>query len=127
NSSTTCGRPLTSSSPRRKCAMGVLSTKLRCRACGARLPDGDGRTCPTCFSELADVGIWSELTEWGETRKKGRAHFIRKTIKTSAFATLISHVTAYLKRFGVAGLRFHGNCWARRWVPCGCLALVGGR
>ena len=56
--------------------MGVLSSQLRCNRCGARLPRDEVVRCPNCHSELAQVGVWSELLEWGRTRQIGRTRYV---------------------------------------------------
>jgi hypothetical protein len=53
-----------------------LRTQLRCNHCGVQLPDTAETECPGCHSDLAQVGIWSEVKEWGRTRKFGRARYI---------------------------------------------------
>ena len=56
--------------------MSALSTKLRCNHCGCRLKDPAATECPLCHSELAKVGVSSELIEWATIRKMGRARFV---------------------------------------------------
>jgi hypothetical protein len=61
---------------RRKSPMPALSTQLRCKQCGTRLPEPVPVECPNCQANLAEVGLWSELLEWGKTRQVGRARFV---------------------------------------------------
>ena len=56
--------------------MDVLSDDPRCNHCGARLPGPELGECPNCHSALAQVGVWSELLEWGQTRRIGRARYV---------------------------------------------------
>ena len=56
--------------------MTTLSTTLRCNHCGSKLRSEGVNTCPRCNSDLSRVGVWSELREWGEVRKRGRQRFI---------------------------------------------------
>src|SRR5262245_35939126 len=56
--------------------MGVLNTQLRCNRCGAKVPNRETLQCWSCHANLAEVGLWSELQEWAQTRQMGRARFI---------------------------------------------------
>jgi fatty acid desaturase len=56
--------------------MGVLSTQLRCKRCGAKVPNRETPQCWSCRADLAEVGLWSELQEWTKTRQMGRKRFI---------------------------------------------------
>lgn len=56
--------------------MGTLDTTLRCDHCGARLPDNQAVECPSCHSDLSEVGVSSELIEWRTIRRRGRTRFI---------------------------------------------------
>lgn len=56
--------------------MAVLSTQVRCNRCGARLSEPRLAECPSCHSDLAQAGVWSELLEWGETRQMGRTRYV---------------------------------------------------
>jgi hypothetical protein len=68
----------------------TLDRRFRCMGCGLRLGEDPTSTCASCGAELDAVGRWSELLEWGETRKQGRVRFlIRKTaIDGGAIASL---------------------------------------
>jgi hypothetical protein len=39
------------------------------------LDDGPAVRCGGCGADLAAVGTWSEVAEWGRTRRKGRWRF----------------------------------------------------
>src|SRR5687768_4327913 len=56
--------------------MGVLNTTLRCNHCGYSLPEGVVSECPGCRADLTQVGVWSELLEWGKTRQIRRTRYI---------------------------------------------------
>jgi hypothetical protein len=56
--------------------MGALSTQLRCIDCGTPIPGPDEAACPDCQADLSEVGIWSELLEWGHVRQMGKTRFI---------------------------------------------------
>jgi hypothetical protein len=56
--------------------MPWLDPRVRCHGCGAVLPPGEQTRCPTCAADLAQVGTWSELQEWGLTRQRGRLRFM---------------------------------------------------
>src|SRR5262249_8298250 len=58
--------------------MSALSTLRRCQGCGARLSEGQTDACPSCHRALAEVGVSSELSEWGDTRKIGRQQYVWK-------------------------------------------------
>src|SRR5262249_41378751 len=60
----------------RQLSMGVLDTRLRCDNCGARLPANAVAECPNCHSDLAQVGVYSELLEWGKVRRAGRTRSV---------------------------------------------------
>ncbi|MDA0833232.1 MAG: hypothetical protein O2955_06775 [Planctomycetota bacterium] len=81
--------------------MPALSTKRRCHNCGFRLRDDIAENCPNCYSHLAQVGVWSELYEWGITRQKGRAHFIWGA---SIFNTAVTSVGAILAMYFSKGI-----------------------
>lgn len=54
-----------------------LDTRLRCAGCGLRLGDGPPPArCAGCGADIAEVGTWSELEEWGRTRQRGRWRFL---------------------------------------------------
>ena len=56
--------------------MPALCTKLRCNHCGAGLKDATVAECHHCHSDLAKVGVTSELIEPGTTRRMGRSCFV---------------------------------------------------
>ncbi len=56
--------------------MRTLNPTLRCNHCGAKLHEDSVTECLDCGSDLAKVGVWSELLEWEETRKLGRSRFV---------------------------------------------------
>jgi len=61
--------------------MATLSPQLRCTHCGAKLPDeAHAGRCPGCGLELRQAGTWSEVQEWGRTRRLGRGRFIRRSV-----------------------------------------------
>jgi hypothetical protein len=55
--------------------MQWLDPRVRCNRCGAVL-SGSQTHCPSCAAELADVGTQSELREWDQIRRQGRARFV---------------------------------------------------
>jgi hypothetical protein len=56
--------------------MGALNPQLRCNNCGARLRGGAVGACPTCHRDLAEIGAWSELQDWGKTRQVGFVRYV---------------------------------------------------
>src|SRR5262245_35388873 len=73
--------------------MAVLSTKPRCAACGLKVAPG-AATCPSCGTELAGPGTWTELSDWGIVRRRGRVWFVLSrglfvggSLALAAFAT----------------------------------------
>jgi hypothetical protein len=43
---------------------------------GTPLPQVKVTICPLCHASLEQVGIWSELLEWPQVRRRGRALYI---------------------------------------------------
>jgi hypothetical protein len=60
----------------RHLSMGILDTQLRCNHCGARLRGDAIGECASCHSDLTQVGVWSELLEWGKNRRIGRTRYV---------------------------------------------------
>ncbi len=56
--------------------MPLLDPRVRCNRCGAPFAEGSAEVCPSCGADLAVVGTWSELRDWGVTRQRGRAWFV---------------------------------------------------
>ncbi|MEX0725655.1 MAG: hypothetical protein WD065_05270 [Planctomycetaceae bacterium] len=78
--------------------MSALSATLRCQNCGSRLSDGKVGDCPRCHANLAEVGVWSELFEWGKTRQKGRTRYIwiNCMLETGGLTTFATILGLYL-------------------------------
>ena len=97
--------------------MGVLSRRSRCIRCGVRVPEPVPVQCPNCQSDLAQVGTWSELREWAETRKLGRTQYVwRHWLFCWAFLAIAWSLGAF----------FSGNRVLIAYVWIVSVSLTGG-